>query len=204
MTSQLGLRERKKLETRAAMSHAAWKLMIEHGLEAATPDAIAEAANVSPRTFRNYFASREEAILDGLVQRGATVLDALRARPADESPWESLAQVLPSFAAGFVGQRGDIAILMRAVADNPAMRAQHLVTFELVHRQLAELIAGRTSTDAERDLAPRLLAAAVSAVLRTAVEIWATGESDTALPDLVREGLTQVRAGLPIHTAATT
>lgn len=55
MTLEVSLRERKKLATRAALSHAAWSLMVERGLEAATPEAIAEAADVSPRTFRNYF-----------------------------------------------------------------------------------------------------------------------------------------------------
>src|SRR5215208_6054924 len=81
MTDQLGLRERKKLATREALSHAAWRLMVQRGLDAVTPEAIAEAAQVSPRTFRNYFASREEAIIDGLIQSGrATITDDIRAR----------------------------------------------------------------------------------------------------------------------------
>ncbi|MET9501999.1 hypothetical protein ABZY42_09725 [Streptomyces sp. NPDC006622] len=45
MTSQMSLRQRKKLATRSALSHAAWSLMAEQGLDAATPEAVAEAAN---------------------------------------------------------------------------------------------------------------------------------------------------------------
>ncbi|NEC89298.1 TetR/AcrR family transcriptional regulator [Streptomyces sp. SID12501] len=202
MTLEMGLRERKKLATRAALSHAAWSLMIERGLEAATPEAIAEAADVSPRTFRNYFAGREEAILDGLVSRAASVTDALRARPVGEPLWDSLAQALPSFVTAFIGRRDDIVVLMRAVEDDPAMRAQHLVTFEHVHQQLTELVAERTGTDAEHDMAPRLMAAVASAALRTSVEMWATGDDDVSLPDLIRESLTQLRAGLPIGAVA--
>lgn len=202
MTLRMGLRERKKLATRAALSHAAWSLMVERGLDAATPDAIAEAADVSPRTFRNYFAGREEAILDGLVSCGASVVAALRARPAGEPLWDSLTQVLPSFVTAFIGRRDDIVALMRAVEDAPAMRAQHLVTFEHVHLQLTEFVAERTGTDADHDMAPRLMAAVVSTALRTAVETWATGDGDVALPDLIRESLTQVRAGLPIGAVA--
>jgi AcrR family transcriptional regulator len=197
MTREPSLRERKKLATRAALSRAAWSLMVERGLEAATPEAIAAAADVSPRTFRNYFASREEAILDSLVRSGPSLLDAMRARPMEEPPWDSLTLVLPSFAAQFVGQRENIAVLMRVVGENPSMQAQHLVTYKQADQQLAELIAERTGTDAERDMTARLLAAAAAAVLRTSMEMWAKGDADVALPDLVREGLLQVRAGLP-------
>jgi len=115
----------------------------------------------------------------------------------EEPPWDSLTQVLPSFAAQYVGQRDNFAVLMRVVGEQPSMRAQHLVTYEQADQQLAELIAERTGTDAERDMTPRLLAAAAAAVLRTSMEMWAKGDTDVALPDLVREGLLQVRAGLP-------
>ncbi|WP_461073170.1 acyl-CoA-like ligand-binding transcription factor [Streptomyces pseudoechinosporeus] len=64
-----------------------------------------------------------------------------------------------------------------------------------VTRQLTELVAERT--DAERDTAPRLMADVVSAALRTSVEMWAAGDTDVSLPDLVRESLTQLRAGPP-------
>ena len=201
MTSELSLRERKKLATRAALSHAAWSLMIENGLDAVTPEAIAEAVDVSSRTFRNYFASREEAILDGLLQRATVLVEAIRARPADEPVWDSLTLVLPEILAGVIGERSDVAALMHAVRADPGMRAQHLVTFERTDRHLAEVIAERTGADAARELAPRLLAAAMAAALRTAVEFWAEGATDDTLPDLVAESLAQLRAGLP-HGAA--
>ncbi len=134
MTSEMGLRERKKLATRAALSQAAWSLMVEHGLDAVTPEAIAEAVDVSPRTFRNYFTSREEAILDELVRRAASVTEAIRARPASEPVWDSLVHVLPTVVAGLVGGRRDIVVLMGAIKCDPAMQAQHLVTFERGHR----------------------------------------------------------------------
>ncbi|WP_329321303.1 TetR/AcrR family transcriptional regulator [Streptomyces sp. NBC_01262] len=201
MTSEMSLRERKKHATRAALSHAAWSLMIEKGLDAATPETIAEAVDVSSRTFRNYFSSREEAILDGLVRRAASLVDAIRARPADEPVWDSLTRILPDVLAGVIGDRDDAAVLMRAVRDNPAMQAQHLVTYQRTGQLLAEVIAERTGTDVERDLAPRLLAAAASLALRTSVELWVEGATGAALPDLVRESLAQLRAGLPLGTA---
>ncbi|HVQ96374.1 MAG TPA: TetR/AcrR family transcriptional regulator [Mycobacteriales bacterium] len=204
MTSEMGLRERKKLATRAALSQAAWSLMVEHGLDAVTPEAIAEAVDVSPRTFRNYFTSREEAILDELVRRAASVTEAIRARPASEPVWDSLEHVLPTVVAGLVGGRRDIVVLMSAIKCDPAMQAQHLVTFERGHQLLVEAMAERTGTDAERDLAPRLLAAATAVVLRTSMEMWADGKTDATLPDLIQESLAQLRAGLPLGTTSPT
>ncbi|MBF4613730.1 TetR/AcrR family transcriptional regulator [Curtobacterium sp. VKM Ac-1376] len=58
-----GLRERKRRATRRAIQQAALRIAIEHGLSAVTVDEISRRADVSPRTFFNYFPSKEQAIL---------------------------------------------------------------------------------------------------------------------------------------------
>ena len=67
MTS--GLRERKKLATRQALHEAALRLVAEHGLASVSIDDIAERADVSPRTFFNYFASKDDAVLGIPLER---------------------------------------------------------------------------------------------------------------------------------------
>ena len=62
-TDDGGMRERKKLATREALSAAALRLALEHGPQNVRVDDIAEAAGVSPRTYNNYFSSREQAIV---------------------------------------------------------------------------------------------------------------------------------------------
>jgi len=57
-----GLRERKKLATRQALSSAALRLAIERGLDNVTIEDITAEADVALRTFRNYFASKYEAV----------------------------------------------------------------------------------------------------------------------------------------------
>jgi len=59
----LGLRDRKRVESRARMEKAAVELVVRVGLQQATVEAICEAADVSPRTFFNYFDSKEDAVL---------------------------------------------------------------------------------------------------------------------------------------------
>ena len=79
-----GLRERKKLATRAALGQAAWKLIIERGYAHARVEDIAAAAGVSARTFSNYFSNKEEALLSVGEDRGARMVSALRSRPDGE------------------------------------------------------------------------------------------------------------------------
>jgi AcrR family transcriptional regulator len=57
------LRDRKKTETWAAIHEAAATLAHQHGAENASVTAIADSAGVSPRTFFNYFRTKEDAIL---------------------------------------------------------------------------------------------------------------------------------------------
>src|SRR6266702_5450547 len=78
-----GLRERKKTATREALSAAALRLALEHGPDNVRVDDIAEAAGVSPRTYNNYFASREQAIVAAITaERESRVAAAVAARPA--------------------------------------------------------------------------------------------------------------------------
>src|SRR5665213_3942549 len=65
---ELGLRERKRLATRRAIQLAAVELASERGFDRVTIDEISHVANVSPRTFFNYFPSKESAIIGELPE----------------------------------------------------------------------------------------------------------------------------------------
>ena len=58
-----GLRERKQRETRRRIAETGLKLFLANGYDATTLDAIAEAADISRRTFFSYFKSKEEIML---------------------------------------------------------------------------------------------------------------------------------------------
>ena len=90
----LGLRERKKQETHARILAAAHDLFEQKGFEAATVDEICAQANVSPKTFFNYFPTKQtvvreiaKAFLDDL---GGLVEEA---RKRDGSTAERLAHL---------------------------------------------------------------------------------------------------------------
>ena len=79
MQEHTGLRERKKTETRTALSQAVLRLALERGLDAVTAEDIAAAANVSVRTFHNYFGTKEEALVAAWTSEFEVHVEALRA-----------------------------------------------------------------------------------------------------------------------------
>lgn len=88
--SRPGLRERKKQRTRDALLRAALELFTTKGFEETTVDEIAEAVDVSQRTFFRYFANKQEtafAVQEMVEQR---FVETLRERPAHEAPFVAL------------------------------------------------------------------------------------------------------------------
>src|SRR3954453_21846218 len=90
----MGLREEKKRETRAALSWAAIRLIVERGADNVLVEDIAAAAEVSPRTFNNYFSSKGEAVASRHLDRCLRMAGELRNRPASEPLWEALPQAV--------------------------------------------------------------------------------------------------------------
>src|SRR5690625_7544463 len=88
--ASLGLRERKKRATRAALQLTALQLVADRGLDHVTVEDITEEVGVSPRTFFNYFATKEEAIIGTDPDLLPALTEALRARPAEESHLTSM------------------------------------------------------------------------------------------------------------------
>jgi AcrR family transcriptional regulator len=187
-TDDGGRRERKKRATRQALSAAALRLAREHGPQNVRVDDIAEAAGVSPRTYNNYFSSREQAIVGALAaEPGARVAAALRKRPADE-PLEHavVGALIQEYSGDGEPDRDALALITSA----PALQAEFLDTIAAIERPLAEAIAARTGTDGHGELGPEVLAAAVSGAARVAAQRWLQPEPDTNFSVMLHDALT--------------
>ncbi|MFI9590922.1 TetR/AcrR family transcriptional regulator [Nonomuraea sp. NPDC052265] len=91
-------RERRRAEKRQAIRLAAVRLALDEGLDAVTVEAVSAAADISPRTFFNYFASKEEALVMEPVWRPDDIVGMLGDRPAGEPAFESLKAVARELA----------------------------------------------------------------------------------------------------------
>src|SRR5580698_9545387 len=88
------LRERKKLATRRSIRRVALDLIAERGFAHVTVEDIAEAADISPRTFFNYFPSKEAALFGADPDRVAALRERVVRQAPGESALTALRQVL--------------------------------------------------------------------------------------------------------------
>ena len=205
---RMPLRERKKQATRRALRRVALELITQRGFSQVTVEDIAAAADVSPRTFFNYFPSKEAALFgadpariaalrDGLVHQvpGAPALDALRVVLAEDA--RAVAEELTALG-------GDPAVWLRRVREaraDPHLRAAQSAQMALVERAIADALAERLGTDAERDPYPALLAAAATGVFRVCTTFWATTGGTIPLDHLTDMAFRALADGLPENCA---
>ena len=193
-----GLRERKKRVTRAAISDAALRLAVARGFDNVLVDDIASAADVSPRTFNNYFSSKQAAIVSRMVDRARHAGDVLRGRPAGEPLWAALTAAVAEPYAGAGMPDLDRLAGIRLLVETPAVRAEFLRVHYESQRALTAAIAERTGLDAARDLYPSLVAGVVGGVEGAVMDRWLHADPPVAIEPLLREAMRQVAAGLPV------
>ncbi|MBO3751188.1 TetR family transcriptional regulator [Streptosporangiaceae bacterium NEAU-GS5] len=197
-----GLRERKKMETRRALGFAAMRLAVERGLDNVLIDDIAAAANVSPRTFNNYFSNKYEAICALAVDRARRAGDALRERPPSEPLWEAIiAAVLAEFTGMDQVPDPQWTAGVRLVTSSPQLLGEYLKANAVMRETLTVAIADRLGLDPSREMFPGILAGAVTAAYEVACDHWLLADPPTALAPLVDQALRQLADGLPIPSS---
>ncbi|MEU9048593.1 MULTISPECIES: TetR/AcrR family transcriptional regulator [unclassified Kitasatospora] len=167
-TPPSGLRERKKQATREALREAALRLAVERGPDNVRVEEIAEAAGVSPRTYNNYFASREQAIVAAVTAgREAGVASAVAARPAGVRLADAVTEAVVEQYKNTGGREREVLLLI--TTRTPLLDA-FLDTTADIEPPLTTVIAERLG-GAEAPTA-RVLAASVAAAVRIALEGW--------------------------------
>jgi AcrR family transcriptional regulator len=191
-----GLRERKKLATRLSIHRAALQLVAERGLGVSVED-IAERAEVSPRTFFNYFPSKDDAILGLDPAASHHMVEAFLARPATEAPVRALRAVAAAQAAEMAEETELWPLRMRVIEAHPALLGRLAAAFGQSERAMATAIAQRTGTSVDAGVYPMLLAGVAAAATRSALHRWLATDFTASFPDLVDEAWDVLSAGLP-------
>ena len=175
-TPRTGLREKKKEATRQALREAALRLALERGPDNVRVDDIADAAGVSPRTYNNYFSSREQAIVAAVTaEREARVAAAVAARPATVRLSDAVVGAIVEQYTD-PGSHDPRALLL--ITTRPALRDAFLGTAAGIEDSLTAVIAERIGDNGQ--LTARVLSASVAAAVRVALGQWV--RPATALP----------------------
>lgn len=163
-----GLRERKKQATREALREAALRLAVERGPDQVRVEEIAEAAGVSPRTYNNYFASREQAIVAAITaDRETRIAAAVAGRPAGMRLADAVTEaVIEQYTDDGENQRETLLL----ITTRATLRDAFLDATAGIEAPLTAVIAERLG-DAGPHTA-RVLAAGTAAAVRIALEGW--------------------------------
>jgi len=197
-----GLRARKKAETRRALASAALRLAQELGPDGVTVDAITEASGVSPRTFFNYFASKDDAIVDIAAAESSELLGDLQARPPEETPLDALRGMALAAVPRLEATADELWARHQLIQHHPHLAVRRAARFAEVERDLADEIGRRTGHDVGRDLLPALVVAAAVAALRVSLAVWNERERTEPLAAIVDEAFDELAAGFaPLRPA---
>lgn len=210
-----GLRERKRLATRRAIQSAALRVVRERGLDGATIDEISRVADVSPRTFFNYFSSKEDAILgETPTLEGTADADAF---VADRGPLlPGMVRLIVDASAGLMVDP-ELLKERRAVTKlHPELIARRTVNLHRIEAELAAIVERRLeaehpgSASAQTRDRARLVAFVAMAFARHAWFAWLENtDSSLTLPELIDRAFALgeelvVSSYLPPHRATET
>ncbi|MEE4598751.1 TetR family transcriptional regulator [Streptomyces sp. DSM 41524] len=188
-----GLRERKKAATRQSLHDAAVLLAAEHGVESLTVEAIADAATVSRRTFSNYFASKEQALLHHDRARTVRLVELIRARPAGESLMAAVIGAAEQHCAEFAADP-EQEERYRTLRLHPALLPELVATYAAAERDLAMAVEERLPAGPDTPLRAQILAATLLAAFRV-VGQTALERRERDVVDLLRQALAITREG---------
>lgn len=190
-----GRRERKKQATRDELMEHAARLFADRGFDAVTTADIAEAADVSQRTFFRHFPSKE-AVLYGhahVLREG--MLTEFASRPADESVIASVIAAVRAMASYYETHRDETFLQAHLAADFPAVAAyaRAYVQSDWEH-ELTAAIADRMGVDPLADPRPEILSGAAFAAYRAAVRRWSAAGGRDTFGELLDESLAALGA----------
>jgi AcrR family transcriptional regulator len=175
-----GLRERKKQRTREHIIEAAMGLFAERGYHATTIADIAEAADVSPRTFFSYFPSKEAVVFHDADRDLDGLASALRDRLPGETAFDALRRWIDTIIDERMEERDEALLRKRLCREDEGLANFQGGLMARIHELLLEAIADDLGEPADA-LRPRLVAAAALAAL-TSLEGSSREKADQSAP----------------------
>jgi AcrR family transcriptional regulator len=197
MTAVVGLRERKKARTREALQEAAMDLFTRQGFDGTTVEEIADACEVSPRTFFRYFPTKEDVLFVDADARRDRLLAVLADQPPDEPTFAALEAAMRALALDYLDDRDALVARSKVVQGSPqlqAYKAEHQHGWEAAVVDALELRTAERGTPAAReDL--QLLTAVATAAMRVSLDAWVADADGPDLDVLLERAFARLASG---------
>jgi len=200
---ELGLRERKRRATTRAIQLAVIDLVAERGIEHVTVDDISRVADISPRTFFNYFPTKEAALVgQPPALPGPEVVERFLSAGSAEPIVRGLAVMLEE-SVDPSGQDYELVSKRRALLkDHPTLLVMRMATLREFDDELMAVVIKRLERDSpskvvdESELAgaARLITLVAFAAMRHAWASWAEAEGPTSLVTRLRSSFAELEA----------
>jgi len=208
---ELGLRERKRRATRRNIQVAVLRLTAENGLDQVTIEDISRDAGVSPRTFFNYFPSKEASLAgDAPFALAGDVAEAFEDAGPDGDPLEDLMAIMAAQTAEDGGVDTELHDLRRSLMTKyPQIFALKIDRMREFEAEACASVARRLEADAAKNgdaLDPaevaersRMIGLLSLTLARSAWVAWAEHPDTASLPDLVMRSYQRLRdvVGVP-------
>jgi AcrR family transcriptional regulator len=157
-----GLRERKKVRTRATLIEAAAELCLKQGYDNTTVEQIAAAAEVSPRTFSRYFPTKEFVITAMTEDMDGYLAAALERQPADINEYEALRRAHLEVFDPDTGYQTPgfkrMAVLIQIINHAESLRSSAFLHQREIEERSAFVVMGRRMSVPASDPAVRMVA----------------------------------------------
>ncbi|MGW1975768.1 TetR/AcrR family transcriptional regulator [Streptomyces sp. NPDC001889] len=200
-----GLRERKRRETHRLLATTALRLVAERGLDRVTVEDISAAAGVSPRTFFNYFGSKEDALLlpyPDHAERSAEALERIATAPPSLGPLHICAWAWRRDFESVDADREEWVTRLTVLTDHVAL-VSRLVALEAdEERRNIDALARRLGL-APDDHYPSLVYCVAEGAIRSCFTHWQRIGGSRPLVGLIDHAIDAVAGGLPAHPAGT-
>lgn len=191
MTEPVALNARKRQATRDRIATAAATLVSSDGLAATTIERIAAEAEVGRATFFRYFASKEDAVADGMTRQWLDVItEQLAAQPTHLSAREAVVAAFTDLGDDFEAISAQVRDLATMTRSSPVLSAWTLQIYVGYEAAIADLVAPRIPDLVPDDPRPRLIGALAMASVRIALDDWLSHGG--SLPQRVRTALAAV------------
>ncbi|MCH5050787.1 TetR/AcrR family transcriptional regulator [Pectobacterium aquaticum] len=189
----MGLRERKKDQTRRQILEAALVLIGRQGFADTTINQIAAAVDISPRTVLRYFPTKEDVIVSWVEDGMAIFLSCLDNRPTGEAAHLSLLACARELLKLYQERADFYLTIERVIASSSGISARKHEMSAALSEKVSQVLSGRAAFPETASLAAELYPTVVFSMLRVVIHAWVATDGQKQLLELFDEAVALIR-----------